>query len=167
VVGGIWTWNATSSHELYYEVALAEFHAVVPLLTLTELEAAYCDLLTRVCDKDPNQEARRAVRRHIVRIKEFVSLGRQLEALADASRQTGDTAFQERIEIAQEDLVEAVDEIADALCAILVVPSPAGDRASERIETELQTHRKAVEELAAQASSVQPMDRKRRREKVS
>jgi hypothetical protein len=164
VVGGIWTWNATSFHELYYEVAFAEFQAVVPLLTLTEVEAAYCDLLTRICDKDPNQEARRAVRRHIMKIKEFVALGRLLDALADAAIKKEDTALQERIEIAQDDLVEAIDEIADALCAILVVPSPAGDRASERIETELQTHRKAVE---AQASAVQPMDRKRRREKVS
>ena len=167
VIGGIWAWNATSAHELYYEITFAEFEAVIPLLTLTEVEAVYCHLLTRVCDKDPNQEARRAVRRHIVRLKEVVTLGRQLDTMADATVQNGDTALQERIEIAQEDLAGAIHAIADALGAILVVPSSAGDLASELIETELQTHRKSVEDLAAEASLLQPANRKRRREKVS
>ena len=166
VMGGIWTWNATSAHELYYEVTFTEFHAVIPLLTLTEVEAAYCDLLVRVCDKDPNQEARRAVRRHIVKLKEVVTLGHRLDAMAEAAVQNGGTALLERIEIAQEDLAEAIHEIADALCTILVVPSPAGDYASEKIDTELHLYRQTVEDLAAQTAPVPQLDSKRRREKV-
>jgi len=167
VCGGLWAWKATSRHELYYEVTLAEFLAVVPLLTLTEAEAAYCDLLTRVCEHDPNQEARRAVRRHISRLKEFVTLSRQLDLLADAATQNEQKALQARIETVQEALIKAIQGIDDALCTILVVPSPAGDRASERIEKELQTYRQSIETLTAEVSALQPVDRKRRREKVS
>ena len=167
VFGGLWAWKATSRHELYYEVTLAEFLAVVPLLTLTDAEAAYCDLLTRVCDHDPNQEARRAVRRHISRLKEFVTLSRQLDLLADVAAQNEQQPLQARIQSVQEGLIKAIQGIDDALCTILVVPSPAGDRASERIEKELQTYRQAIETLTTEVSPLQPVDRKRRREKVS
>ena len=167
VFGGLWTWKATSRHELYYEVTLAEFLAVVPLLTLTDAEAAYCDLLTRVCEHDPNQEARRAVRRHISKLKEFVTLSRQLDRMADTAAQNEQKALQTRIETVQEALIKAIQEIDDALCAILVVPSPAGDRASERIDRELQTYRQAIETLTTEVGALQSVDRKRRREKVS
>jgi hypothetical protein len=167
VAGGYWVWQATSRHELYYELTLAEFQSVVPLLALTDAEAAYCDLLTRVCEHDPNQEARRAVRRHITKLKEFVTLGRQLDLLADAAAQNELAALQDRIEAARDGLIEAIHGIADALCAILVVPSPAGDRASERIERELQTYRQVVEALTTEVTALQPTTSKRRREKVS
>ena len=167
VIGGLWAWNATSQHELYYEVTVSEFQAVVPLLAITELETAYCDLLTRVCDNDPNQEARRAVRRHLHKLKEVVTLGRQLDALAETAAENEQTALVDRIETVQEGLIGAVNGIADALCTILVVPSPAGDRASERIDTELQTYRQAVQELSAELQPTPSASRKRRREKVS
>ena len=167
VIGGLWAWNATSQHELYYEVTVTEFQAVIPLLAITELETAYCDLLTRVCDNDPNQEARRAVRRHLHKLKEVVTLGRQLDALAKTAAENEQTALVDRIETVQEGLIRAVNGIADALCTILVVPSPAGDRASERIDTELQTYRQAVQELSADLQATSSAGRKRRREKVS
>ena len=166
--GGYWAWQASSAHELFYEVTYAEFLAVAPLLTLTDVEAAYLDLLTRVCDHDPNQEARRAVRRHLHKLKEVVTLGRQLEALADSAAENEQKALQERIERVLEELAEGVHAITDALCTVLVVPSPAGDRAAERIETELETYRQAVRNLTEESSSLQPeVSRKRRREKVS
>lgn len=168
VAGGYWAWKATSAHELFYEVTYAEFLAVAPLLSLTDMETAYLDLLTRVCDHDPNQEARRAVRRHLLRLKEVVTLGRQLAAMADAAAENEQAALQERIERTVEELIRGVNAITDAICALLVIPSPAGDHAAERIETVLQTYRQAVQNLAAEALPVQPVDsRKRRREKVS
>ncbi len=165
--GGWWTWQATSFHELYYEVTLSEFTAVIPLLTLTDTEAAYCDMLMRVCEHDPNQEARRAVRRHISKLKEVVTLGRELDSLADVAAQNEQLALQERIEIVQEELAEATNGITDAICTILVLPSPAGDRASELIDKELHTYRQAVEELTTEVGAVKPIESKHRREKVS
>jgi hypothetical protein len=159
--------KATSRHELFYEVTVAEFQSVVPLLTLTDTEAAYCDLLTRVCEHDPNQEARRAVRRHISKVKEFVVLGRRLEQLAESADHNAQTGLLDRIEAEQDALIEAIHAVADALCTVLVVPSPAGDRASELIDKELQNCREAVETLAAEGNAVRPAEGKRRRAKVS
>jgi hypothetical protein len=165
--GGYWAWQATSQHELHYEVTVSEFEAVVPLLSLSDMEAAYCDMLTRVCEHDPNQEARRAVRRHLHKMKEFVTLGRQLELLADAAEQNEQPEALERVETALEKLIAAIHAITDALCTVLVVPSPAGDRASELIDKELAATRQAVEVLAAEATAIVAVVRKRRREKVS
>lgn len=165
--GGYWAWQATSTHELFYEVTLSEFQAVMPLLPVTELEAAYCDLLTRVCEHDPNQEARRAVRRHINKTKEFVALGRELDSLTEKAEMQEMPALLERIESVRTEMIASVHAVADALCTVLVVPSPAGDRAAERIETELQKYRQEVEKLETEVAAGQPAGRKRRREKVS
>lgn len=165
--GGWWAWQATPAHELFYEVTHNEFMAVVPLLPLTKMEAVYCDLLTEVCAHDPNQEARRAVRRHISRLKELVALGRKLETLADTAAQDENTALHDEIEVALEDLTQALQTIQGALCEILVVPSQAGDYAAERIENELQAKRRIVENLTAAVAAQTAPTGKRRRAKVS
>ncbi len=162
--GFYWTRQATSAHELFYEVTIAEFLSVVPLLTLTPLEAAYCHLLIQVCDRDPNQEGRRAVRRHIARIKEFVELGRQLDALGKGTKEADLAA---RIDAERGDLVETIKAIEAALCVILVVPSPAGDTAAELIETSLLRFRSVVEAFRIERAAELPEKGNRRREKVS